>query len=85
MTLWHDGEEMENRKTGKSMEVVARLEAMVDGGVMELGLGHGFYAIVLDNGRKTKRIEWCSTVLTFEFSNFHFFDLYFFYLKKSIK
>ena len=34
MTLWRDGEEIENRKIGKSMEAVARLEAMVDGGVI---------------------------------------------------
>ena len=34
MTLRCDGEEMENWKIGKSMEVVARLEAMVDGGVI---------------------------------------------------
>ena len=34
VTLRRDGEEMENRKTGKSMEVVARLEAMVDDGVI---------------------------------------------------
>ena len=34
MTLWRDGVEMENRKTGKSMEAVARLEAMEDGGAI---------------------------------------------------
>ena len=41
------------------------------------------FAVVLDNGGTTKRIEWCSTVLTFEFTNFHFFDFDFFLIKKN--
>ena len=68
VTLWRDGEEMENRKTGKSMEAVARLEAMVDSGVIGGDGGRWrdgvrvrawIFAAVLDNGGKTKRIEWC--------------------------
>ena len=67
MTLWGDGEEMENRKTGKSMEAVARLEAMVDGRAIGGDGGRWrdgvrvrawVFAVVLDNGGKKERIEW---------------------------
>ena len=72
MTLWRDGEEMENRKTRKSMEAVARLEAVVDGSVMELGLGHGY--LLLCSTMEEKQKESNDAVLdSFEFSNFDFF------------
>ena len=63
MTLWCDGEEMENRKTGKSMEEVAQLEAMVDGGAVGGDGGRWrdgvrvrawVFAAMLDNGGKKK-------------------------------
>ena len=97
MTLWRDGEEMENRKTGKSMEAVARLEAtvdgdwrrwwtvvrlaaMVDGGVMELGLGRGSLLMCSTMEEKKKEYNGLCWLIAAVLDSFPIFIFFYFYL-----